>query len=478
MLVAASVPPWGWWPLAFVAFVLLTELMADIGARTRFLVGFVFSLGWGVAATLWMFKITAPGYVIANLVFATIVGIAAIATPPGRGRFIALPAAITVAELFRWSWPFGGVPLATIPMGQVANPLGPTVRLFGSLWLVWSTVAIGVAIALLVTRRPRIAAPVLLFVAVTSAVAFAVPRSDSIGSLEIAVVQGGGPQGTRFSSCNARAVFERQVEATALLDGLDLDLILWPENVVNPETVEVDTGCADPVLVADEPPPVLAGLAIEHQAVLIPGWFVQVDEDTNANYSEAISVDGEVVDRYDKVRLVPFGEFVPFRPLLESVARSALPKRDTKPGTGPAVLVTDAGTFAVSISWEIFFDHRARDGVRNGGEVLLNPTNGASYWLTQVQTQQLASSRLRALETDRWVLQAAPTGFSAIVDPDGEIVSKIAIGDQDVLVHRIDRRDGLTPAVRWGAWPMLAFSVLSLVAAWLLETGLRSRSAA
>ena len=67
----------------------------------------------------------------------------------------------------------------------------------------------------------------------------------------------------------------------------------------------------------------------------------------------------------------------------------------------------------------------ARKVLTDGAELLVNPTNGSSYWLTQVQTQQVASNRLRALETDRWLLQAAPTGFSAIYSPDGEVLVSI-----------------------------------------------------
>ncbi|MCH7789146.1 MAG: apolipoprotein N-acyltransferase [Acidobacteria bacterium] len=438
-----------------------------MATRRRFVLGAVFAAGWFLPTILWMVKFTAPGYFLAFGLFAVILGCATAVTPPDAGRFFALPAAIVLAELWRWSWPFGGVPLATIPMGQVASPLAYTVRLFGSLWLAYSTVALGAAIAAWLLGHRRLAVAALAPVLIIGSLALAAPRSDYIGSLDVAVVQGGGPQGTRFSSCNARAVFERQIEATAALDGIDLDLILWPENVVNPETVDRASACAEPLLLADEPAPILAELARQHDATIVPGWFVQVDEEHNANYSEAIEPSGEVVDRYDKVRLVPFGEFVPFRGLLESVAESALPERDTMPGSEPAILVTDDATYAVNISWEIFFDHRARDGVRNGGEVILNPTNGSSYWLTQVQTQQLASTRLRAIETDRWVLQAAPTGFSAVVNPDGDIVDKISIGDQAVMVHRIERRDGQTLAVQWGAWPMMIGSLAIIAAAWL-----------
>jgi apolipoprotein N-acyltransferase len=86
------------------------------------------------------------------------------------------------------------------------------------------------------------------------------------------------------------------------------------------------------------------------------------------------------------------------------------------------VVDTPVGPLGIVISWEVFFADRARDAIGNGGEVLLNPTNGSSYWLTQVQTQQVASSRLRAIETGRWELQAAPTGFSALVDPAGNLL--------------------------------------------------------
>ena len=120
----------------------------------------------------------------------------------------------------------------------------------------------------------------------------------------------------------------------------------------------------------------------------------------------------------------------------------------------------------MTISWEVFFDHRSRDAVRHGGEVILNPTNGASYWLTHVQTQQVASSRLRELENGRWVLQAAPTGFSAVVDPRGRVLQRTAVSEQAVLHHRIERRAGLTWATRAGKWPLLVLALLLWAGSW------------
>jgi apolipoprotein N-acyltransferase len=125
----------------------------------------------------------------------------------------------------------------------------------------------------------------------------------------------------------------------------------------------------------------------------------------------------------------------------------------------------------VAISWEIFFTNRGRDGVLHGGEILLNPTNGSSYWLTEVQSQQVASSRLRAIENDRWVLQAAPTGFSAIVDPTGRLIERTGISERAVLEHEVGARSGDTIATRIGPNPMVGVSSLLMALAWWLALG-------
>jgi apolipoprotein N-acyltransferase len=201
---------------------------------------------------------------------------------------------------------------------------------------------------------------------------------------------------------------------------------------------------------------------------LLPGWFYGVDDDSTVNYTSVVESDGVETDSYEKVRTVPFGEFVPLRWLIEPLAGEALPPRDVDPGDQPAVLDTPVGRVGVAISWEIFFDTRARDGIGHGGELLANPTNGSSYWLSIVQTQQIASSKLRAIETGRWVLQAAPTGFSAIIEPDGTVRARTRIGEQAVLQDTVEMRGGETIAVRVGRWPMLAIAVALLVAAQLL----------
>ena len=164
-------------------------------------------------------------------------------------------------------------------------------------------------------------------------------------------------------------------------------------------------------------------------------FAVGVTEDPRINSQIMVAADGEIVDQYVKVRRVPFGEYVPLRGILEAVgAPIDRVGRDAEAGTEPAVLDLPDGTpLSVVISWEVFFAGRAREGVKLGGEAILNPTNGASYTGTIVQSQQVASSRLRAIENGRWVVQAAPTGFTAIVDADGNVRQRTAVSEQRVL---------------------------------------------
>ncbi|MBS1848585.1 MAG: apolipoprotein N-acyltransferase, partial [Actinobacteria bacterium] len=122
----------------------------------------------------------------------------------------------------------------------------------------------------------------------------------------------------------------------------------------------------------------------------------------------------------------------------------------------------------------VFFSGRARAAVRDGGEILLNPTNGSTYTGTLVQTQQVAASRLRALETGRWTVQVAPTGFSAIISPNGTLEQRSSISKRDVLYADVPRRSGFTLYTRMGSVPPFVLAVILIGAGWVIER--RSRS--
>jgi apolipoprotein N-acyltransferase len=284
------------------------------------------------------------------------------------------------------------------------------------------------------------------------------PRAAVVDEVDVALVQGGGAQRTRASVDQQPVVLARHLEASATIDG-PVDLVIWPENVVNPGRY------LDREQAFDE----VAGLAATLDAPVLAGWFFPVSDTATANFQSIINPDGTETDRYDKVRIVPFGEFVPLRGLIEAVApNSGIPRRDVQIGTLDPVLDSPVGPVGVSISWEGFFDTRARAAAQAGAQILTNPTNGSSYWLTQVQTQQVASNQLRAVENDRWVLQVAPTGFSAVVDADGNVRQRTGISERAVLTSTAEMRQGRTLATIVGRWPVVLYGLLALAATQLM----------
>ena len=459
MCLAFSMPPWGWWPLAFISLFLLDQLLSGIEpSKRRFLIGFSFGVGWLFPSTFWMIALTIPGYIVQGLLFSAFVGFAALIVPRGIWRWLALPAAFVIIEALRYRWPFGGVPLATLAMSQSSAPLGQTVRILGPLFLSALVVLAGVVLSSLWERKWRFASYTGISLVALWAVAFVVPNGSPIGETTVAIVQGGGEQGTRAIDTDEREVFERHLKASSSVI-TPVDLVLWPEDVVNVQQPLTDS----PEYTE------LQDLARQLDSWLIAGIFERVSMTENANASIAFSPQGTEVDRYDKVRLVPFGEYVPLRGFIKHFAPSYLPVRDTKSGNGEPNLIVEidgqAVNLGIAISWEIFFEDRARSAISGGGEILLNPTNGSSYWLTILQSQQVASSKLRAMETGRWVLQAAPTGFSAIINPNGDVVERSSISETRVLHATVDRRDGNTLATRAGPLPMILLSGAALLGA-------------
>lgn len=459
-LLCLSLPPFGWWPLAFLGLVGLDRLVAGQPAATRFRRGWLVAMGCFVPSLSWMTALTVPGYLVACVGYAAMLGAGVAAAPPGRGRWLALIGTWTLAELVRWSWPFGGVPLANLAIGQVAGPLAPVVRIGGAVLLLAATVAVGQALAAATRRAWRPAAGLLGAVAILVGLAAIAPRGHVVDRAEVALVQGGGPQGTRKSETGVVAPFERHVAATDDVVASP-DLVVWPEDVIDTDEAFVDHPWFDEV----------AAIAERLGSPMVVGTVEGAGEERFRNAVVLVGPDGAAQGRYDKVHRVPFGEYVPLRGLLEPLAGDALPGRDALPGQGLNVLDVPGrvGRVTSPISWEVFFPDRTREGVEAGARLVLNPTNGSSFTGTIVQSQQVASSRMRALETGRWVLQVAPTGFSAVVDDHGRVLERSAISERRVLQRTVELREGLTPYARWGNGPGLAVVAVCIGAGWALE---------
>jgi apolipoprotein N-acyltransferase len=449
-LVAMALPPWGFWPLAPVGLAIYLSLL-KVPGRQRAARGFSFGFSLFCLGCAWMFQLTAPGYVVVILLYSTMMAIAAAGARRGRWQLITLVATFTIMEALRFSWPFGGVPVASLPISQAVGPLAPVARIGGPMLLTIVTLLVGVSLASL-RRDRRLAAFSAVAVGLLVTLGMIVPHGHGVGSASIAYVQGGGKQGTRAKTDDASLVFERHLAATKMLTG-PVDLVVWPENVIN---VPAFANSRERELVAAE------GLRIG--APLAVGVTQDSDNDPNRflNAQVVVQTDGTMRDQYDKVRRVPFGEFMPLRGLLKSLgAPTDLVPRDAIAGTGPAIVeVPGIGKVGVMISWEVFFGGRGRDAAGSGGKVLLNPTNGASYVGTLLQTQQIASSRLRAIESGRWVVQAAPTGFSAFISPDGEVFQRSAQVEARVENRTIELREGFTPYRTIGDKPWVALAAL------------------
>ena len=455
-LVAFSLPPWGWWPLAFVGIAIFARITTSgtTRPRTQFLLGTIFAFGWFAPGMCWMWFLTPPGYVIAVLLFAALHGVASVIGSRSMYPLVALPLAHALAETFRFSFPFGGVPLASLAISQSASPLVGIVRIGGPLLLTFCVLQIGFALSqLVVAPRIKHIAVFSAFIVLIVCAGIIAPRGNDTGETRtIAAVQGGGPQGTLAINTNPRDVVERHLAATRDINSTNLDMVIWPENVID---------VAD-FYNSDE------RIEIAEQAARLGAPFVVgITEDMNARYFTnaqiVVNEDGTLGDRYDKVRRVPFGEFVPLRGLLEALGAPVdrIP-RDALAGSDIARLQVGDTTVGVAISWEVFFSGRANEGIEAGGSMLVNPTNGSSYTGTILQTQQIASSRLRAIENGRWLVQVSPTGFSAFISPTGEVFDRTGVSEQRVLERTINLRSGRTLYSNLGDLPFIVVMVAVL----------------
>ena len=481
LLVAMSMPPWGWWPLAFVG-VMLFELSLratpSIGRRAAH--GFVFALPWMLIGMGWMWFLTVPGYLAASAVFAGLHALAAVVAPVGPWRTIGRPAAHTLAEVVRMTVPFGGVPLATLGISQAGGPLLGVARVGGVILITWIVFQIGFALAGPAPAVPQVAArrrpgargqphgvvALAAIVVVCIAAAFAPEGHDTDAEpMTIAAVQGGGEQGTSALDVPSRLVTRAHLEATATIEASDeLDLVVWPENGIDVDGEPFEGSDVHRAVTAEAARldvPISVGVTEDSEFSTYPseGAFV--------NAQVTVSPDGEVSGRFEKVRTVPFGEYVPWRGFFEAIgAPLDRIRSDAVAGRDPAVVELPDGTpVGVMISWEVFFGDRGRDAA--GGAFLLNPTNGASYTGTILQTQQVASSKLRATETGRWVVQVSPTGFSAFVSPAGEVFQRTDVSERAVLTMDVPLRAGSTWYTSLGDWPWIVLCAGALaVALW------------
>jgi len=507
---ALSLPPWGFWVLAFPAAGLLWWRLGGLAPRTRLWAGWLAGLGCYVPGLMWTRSFTLAGAVVLIALEAVFVGLACLAVPRGPvvARALAFPAAMTLAEAVRQTWPFGGLPIGGVFLGQADGPVLGVARLGGPLGLTAVVYVGGVAVGAAVTagvrtrrgRRRVVAfdrsqprpdagprwrrstaglgtlagtAGVALALVVVAALAgaHAPDGGRPVGTVTAAAVQGGGVRGFSKSQVDPATVLRAAMEAT---DGLETRpgttpprLVLWPEDVVS---------LSDPL--QDDPEEgVLSHLAVTLHATLVVGVTETVSATAFRNEVVAFGPDGSLVARYEKVHRVPFGEYVPYRSFFAHLASLSSVPLDAVPGHGSGLLVTPAGELGAMISYEVFYADRGRSAVRAGAEVLIVPTNTSSYATAQVPTQEIAASEVQAVQQGRDLLQSAPTGYSAWVTNRGVLVTRSVLGARQIVPATLDLRTGWTVYVRWGDTPVLVVAALALLAGWWVAVRPRRRQA-
>jgi len=155
---------------------------------------------------------------------------------------------------------------------------------------------------------------------------------------------------------------------------------------------------------------------------------------------------------YDKIHLVPFGEFVPYRRWLRFAGRLTADLADFTPGTSYSVGKLPDGTFGVFICYEAIFPAEVREFTRNGAQLLVNISNDGWFGRSAAPAQHLMMARVRAVENRRWLLRDTNNGFTASVDPYGRIVAELPTDVRSELDAPYDFRRNLTPYVRFGDW--------------------------
>jgi apolipoprotein N-acyltransferase len=384
-------------------------------------------------------------------------------------------------EQLRSSWPFGGFPWGLLAFSQTDAPLVRAASLGGTTVVSLLVVVVGALLALAVVhlRTWRVgsasAAVVLAAVALAGPWLVPLPSRAEAGTLRVGAVQGNVPTAGAEATSQAREVAANHAAGTEALLGQSapgaLDVVLWPESAsdIDPRTD------ADVASTVDA-----AARAVDAPILLGTQRYVDdPDQDgLRIRYNEMVLWEpgGPTGTTYTKQHPVPFGEYMPYRDFFRKFTSAVdLITVDMAAGTGTGlvpVAVDRLGrdvAIGVGICFEVAYDDLIRDAVTAGAEILVIPTNNASFGYTQESTQQLAMSRFRAVEHGRAVVQVSTVGVSGIISPNGVVMDSTELFTAAQMTEALPLRTTTTFAARLGGWPA---AVVEIVAALALLAGL------
>lgn len=491
VLLYVSFPPRTLWWLALPAFAVFAWTLRGRTWKAGLGLGYLFGLGFLLPLLVWTGVEVGPGpwiaLVIAESVFVALVaaGITAVSRLPGWPLWAAT---LWIAgEAARARVPFGGFPWGKIAFGQADGVFLPLAAVGGTPVLGFAVVLCGFGLydvvrLVLEGRRTRVvrrgaAAVALLSVVVPVAGALAarslVSDAAEDGTATVAVIQGNVPRAGLEFNAQRRAVLDYHARETERLAAevkagkvAQPDFVLWPENssdidpFTNPDARAVIDAAAKAI-----DAPISVGGVVERDGKL---------------YNEQILWDPDkgAVDTYDKRQVQPFGEYLPLRSLIGAINSNwtSMVSQDFSRGTKAGVFTMDGTKVGLATCYEAAFDWAVRDTVTDGAQMISVPSNNATFDRSEMTYQQLAMSRVRAVEHSRTVTVPVTSGVSAIIMPDGKITQKTGMFVADSLVQKVPLRSSETPATRLGILPEM---VLVLIAAgglgWAVATTVRGR---
>ena len=485
---ALSLPPLGLWPALFLAFPVFLAVLHGCGTfRSAFGTGWAFGFGYFLVAFHWIgfaFLVDAKTYLwmmpfaVGGLAAAMAIywGLAAMATYmlrlQGLRLTLAFAALLAIAEWLRGhlftGFPWAAPGLAADGLGavdQAASVVGmPGLTLLVVLWaglgaaalqpLAKRDMTLSVAIFLLLPA---------IWLGGTYRLSF--DHDAVVAGVALRIVQPNIAQDEKWRENNSRPIFDTlkdltQQKTAAHGDGLaGITMAIWPESAV-PFLID------ESQIAATELRPVLAG-----RTMLITGSIrrdrVEGQSPAEAKvFNSIITFDGSAapVARYDKWRLVPGGEFLPFEGLLEPLG---FRKVVTVPGsfaagTGPRTIVLPGGLkAAMLICYEAIFPHDLVDAAKRP-DFIVNVTNDGWFGNSTGPYQHLAQARLRAIEQGLPLLRSANTGISAIVDPYGRITGSLDLMTRGVLDGNLPAALPVTAYGRFGDWALAVLAILTL----------------
>jgi apolipoprotein N-acyltransferase len=236
----------------------------------------------------------------------------------------------------------------------------------------------------------------------------------SAGRLRVAIVQGNVEQDQKWDPAYQAGTVEKYRDLTRTVLAEHPDIVVWPETATPfffQEPGDLRLGLLD--LVRESHVHLLFGSPAYHQS--------SRGELQELNRAYFVSPEGRELDVYDKIQLVPFGEYVPFQSLFFFVQRLVVAIGDVVPGARTTVFQHPAGRFGVVICYEDIFPALTRRFVATGADFLVNITNDAWFGRTSAPYQHLAQATLRSVENRVPLVRVANTGISAVIDPDGRI---------------------------------------------------------